>query len=100
MTNTTGKPSEPKDGFDLIEYPCDYSFKAMCRAAAEIDSSETISAIIRDLVSQERIVAVRSNQSRTGKFESVTATVRLDSREQLERIYNAISACPSVVMTL
>lgn len=100
MSKTTGTPSDPKDGFDLIEYPCDYSFKAMCRVEVEIDSRDKISAIITSLVARERLLAIRSNQSRTGKFESVTATVKLDSREQLERIYDAIAASSSVVMTL
>ncbi|MEM7357681.1 MAG: DUF493 domain-containing protein [Pseudomonadota bacterium] len=93
---------DPKDGFDLIEYPCDYSFKAMCKA--DDSDSDANSVMIRDLVLQflpaEDVLETQSRLSRTGKFESVTISVRLSNRQQLEAIYQAISAAPKVVMTL
>lgn len=100
MSNNIDNPDEPKDGFDLIEYPCDYAFKAMCRVASDLNASDLVGGIIQELLTAESILKIKSSQSRTGKFESVTVTVTLTSREQLESVYDAIAASPHVVMTL
>jgi putative lipoic acid-binding regulatory protein len=99
------KPTDsgtPQDGFDLIEYPCDYSFKAMCRV--NDCTSQTVIKSIQKLVLEQlettRFVSAHSNRSRTGKFESVTIKVKLNDRSELEAIYSALSASSQVVMTL
>ena len=90
---------EAKDGFDLIDYPCDFAFKAMCRADA-VTAEQHISELVLSVVDASALKSLTTNQSRTGKFESVTATVRLQNREQLESIYGVISESSRVVMTL
>jgi len=102
MANSTenGHDSEPKDGFDLIEYPCDYSFKVMCRADPEIAAQDYIRGLILPLLNDDALLAMKTNASRTGKFESVTATVKLESRSELEAIYKLVAQSPRVVMTL
>jgi len=91
---------DPKDGFDLIEYPCDFAFKAMCKADQDQAASEHINAIVLSTVSADAVLGIATNSSRTGKFESVTVTVKLSSREELEVIYAAIAASERVIMTL
>lgn len=93
-------PADPKDGFDLIEYPCDFAFKAMCRAADDEPAIDHIQGLLKPLSLNKSLLSIKSNASRTGKFESVTLNVKLDNREQLERIYKVIAASPRVVMTL
>lgn len=88
-----------KDGFDFIEYPCDFAFKAMCKAD-KVTAEEHIRELVLLVVDSEALQALKTNHSRTGKFESVTATVKLQNREQLENIYAAMSKSPRVVMTL
>ena len=100
---TTIDPANPpKDGFDLIEYPCDYGFKAMCRIelCAEQSATDHMSELVLLHVAESALLKVSSNQSRTGKFESVTLTVRLHRRQELEAIYQAVANSPVVVMTL
>lgn len=92
--------SDPRDGFDLIEYPCDFVFKAMCRAHEQESAMRHISAIVEPQLAEGALISIKTNASRTGKFESVTLTVRLENREQLESIYEIIAASPRVVMTL
>jgi len=94
------KKFEPQDGFDLIDYPCDFSFKAMCRAQDGEPAIDYIKALITPVLDDGALLNMSGNQSRTGKFESVTATVRLQSREELESIYKLIAQSPRVVMTL
>lgn len=93
---------DPQDGFDLIEYPCDFAFKAMCRVDSDSAEPPTqhIQKIVASRLSESVILAVRSNASRTGKFESVTITVHLENRKQLEDVYQAIARSERVLMTL
>lgn len=98
--NNAGSESEPKDGFDLIEYPCDYPFKVMCRAEPDTPAQDYIRGLILPLLDDDALLSMKTNTSRTGKFESVTATVRLRSREELEAIYQLVAQSSRVVMTL
>ena len=92
----------PKDGFDLIEYPCDYGFKAMCRVDVNDSqsASDTVQQLVFQHVDQSALIETHVHQSRTGKFESVTVTLRIENRELLEAIYKSIAESPRVVMTL
>lgn len=92
--------SAVQDGFDLIQYPCDYGFKAMCKVDESVDIEQQLCELVLVSVQQQDLLSVTSNNSRTGKFVSVTLTVRLQDRVQLEAIYQAVSAEPYVVMTL
>ena len=91
---------DPQDGFDLIEYPVDYNFKAMCRAQDGSPAVDYISGLITPMLNDGALLELSTNSSRTGKFESVTAVVRINSRDELESIYKLISESPRVVMTL
>ena len=93
---------EPKDGFDLIEYPCQYSFKAMCRIdnSNAVSPSELMRSLVLQNVAEELLLSVQSKQSKGGKYEAVTLSVQLQNRQQLENIYQSISSSPLVVMTL
>ena len=89
-----------QDGFDLLEYPTDFLFKAMCRTEEGVDLQQTLRDLVCEKVAVEQVLKVHSNASRTGKFKSVSLLVRLHSRQELEAIYAAIAASPRVVMTL
>lgn len=93
---------DPQDGFDLIEYPCEFAFKAMCRVAefSSISAADTVHKLVLMHVEKTAVLDVSTKQSRTGKFESITLTVRLQNRSELEIIYQEIAASPIVVMTL
>lgn len=91
---------DPKDGFDLIEYPCDFPFKAMCKAEEGAPAIDYIIGLITPLLDDGALLSTSGNISRTGKFESVTATVRLHNRQELESIYKLIAQSPRVLMTL
>lgn len=92
------KDDEVKDGFDLIEYPCQYVIKAMCRA------SDDAEALTREIVLQtlhdKDIIKLHSSFSRTAKFQSVNISVHLTERSQLEQIYLQLAESDHVVMTL
>lgn len=100
MTNDKQSINEPKDGFDLIEYPCDYMLKAMCRVVEGQDNPHELSQLVIEKLNKQALGEVKKASSRTGKFESITMTIRLQNRQQLEAVYEAVVSSPSVVMTL
>jgi len=101
MSKTPQNPdSDPIDGFDLIDYPCDYPFKVMCRSDPDLSALDYIKGLIMPLLDDGRLLHMKTRPSRTGKFESVTATVRLNGRDELETIYKTVAQSPRVVMTL
>lgn len=95
--------TDPKDGFDLIEYPLDYQFKAMCRSP-QVGSVKQLNQTLKDVVDQAlgdgRVLGIKNNNSKTGKFVSVSIRVRLQSRDELERVYSTLADAPAVLMTL
>lgn len=93
--------SEAKDGFDLLEYPCEFQFKAMVRVSGLRDGQSATQAM-QTLLSEQGFSPVKTTNalSKTGKFESVSLTVKLDNREQLEEVYACLAESPNVVMTL
>ncbi len=91
---------DPNDGFDLIEYPLDFVFKAMCRTQAEQSCEQHIREWLSEVIESDTIKKMSTNTSRTGKFDSVSITIYLQSREQLETIYQRLADSPQVVMTL
>jgi len=56
--------------------------------------------IITPMVDDGALLDLTSKTSRTGRFESVTAVVRIKSRDELESIYKLIAQSSRVVMTL
>lgn len=91
---------EKKDGFDLIEYPLNYAFKAMCRDVGEKKYELQIAALIEQTLEPGRIIEQKLAHSRTNKFVSVTTTALIKSRDELESVYQALANSDDVVMTL
>ncbi len=92
--------NELNDGFDLIEYPTEFVFKAMCRASEAQSAEDHLREFLAPLIMAEALRQISTNSSRTGKFESVSIAVVLQSRDELEAIYERLAKSPRVVMTL
>ncbi len=72
---------------DLLEFPCDYEFKAF----GPNDAAFTVA--VKEAVGRVQAVsrhALRERASRQGTYRCVTVLVRLQSRDQLEAIYRAL----------
>ncbi|MCB1788963.1 MAG: DUF493 domain-containing protein [Gammaproteobacteria bacterium] len=81
-----------------FEFPCDYEIKAM-----GIDDGafhEVVVEIIRRHCDRVRDDSVRSRASRGGKYVSVSVTIEASSREQLDAIYDDLTAHDKVLMRL
>ena len=104
MVDKIDKSSEAiQDGFDAIEYPLDFAFKAVCETGSTVSLDalhEIINQAVASIVGQIALKGASSKESRAGKYVSITTIVRVENRQQLEGVYSAISALDVVKMTL
>ncbi|MCB1866596.1 MAG: DUF493 domain-containing protein [Chromatiales bacterium] len=82
----------------LMEFPCDFPIKAIGEAGFAFD------AVVVEIVNRHAQTvgegAVTTRESRGGRYLAVTVTVRAQSREQLDAIYQDLTADPRVTMAL
>jgi putative lipoic acid-binding regulatory protein len=82
----------------LLEFPCEFSVKAMGLTADDFD------ALVFEIVSRHvpnlSEGAVRSRPSKGGKYTSITVTFEATSKEQLDAIYYALTDHERILMSL
>lgn len=86
------------DGFDLIEYPCVFKFKAVCKSSPEIE--EKLHALVAKTLSAKAIKSIQQRESKKGSFVSLTLEAELKSRDELETVYAVLKSDENVIMTL
>ena len=81
-----------------FEFPCAFPIKVFGRndEAFRKQAWDIIARHYHDLSAD----AVGENVSRNGKFLSLTFTVTAQDRESLDRVYQALSSDPQVLMAL
>lgn len=87
--------TQPASG---LEFPCSYPVKVMVESGSAVH--DQVLAVVAAYASFSRSDDVRSRASRNGRFESITVSVRAESREQLERLYQALNDLNVVKMLL
>lgn len=84
---------------DLWEFPHDMQLKVM--GAADAPLEDAVAEILENYLEDfDRHAHLSRRPSSKGNFVSITASVRLHHREQVENIYRDLDACPHVKMTL
>lgn len=81
-----------------LQFPCQFPIKAMGASSTELDIH--VVEIIRRHVDDIREGAIKSRPSKGGKYISVTVTITATSRQQLDAIYQDLTASPLVLMAL
>jgi uncharacterized protein len=92
------KPDEIKPSETLIEFPCDFPIKVMGETSADF-SSEIIKTIQSQLPNFDA-ANIEMRGSSGGKYISLTCTVYVTSKPQLDDIYRALSAHPMTKFVL
>lgn len=82
----------------LLEFPCEFPIKVMGHARDDFES--LVATLVRQHAPDLGEAAIRSRPSKQGKYLAVTVTVNATSREQLDAIYYALTACEHVLMAL
>lgn len=81
-----------------LEFPCNFPVKAMGLAGTDFD------LLVMEIVGRHagplREGAVSSRPSSNGKYVSVTVVIQAQSKQQLDAIYNELTAHERVLMAL
>ena len=91
MVNET--PAQP-----LLTFPCEFVIKVFGLASDDFEAA--VITLIRQNVSDIREDTFRTRPSKDGKYLAITITIQAESREQLDKIYQDLSANPLILMAL
>ena len=96
---TSNLPVEPENPQEtLIEFPCDFPIKVMGETHADF-SKEMIKAI-QSVIASFDASQIEMRGSSGGKYISLTCTVYVTSKLQLDNVYRALTAHPMVKFVL
>lgn len=82
----------------LLEFPTDFPVKIMGEARA--DFAQAMVALVQTHAPDFQSDAAEIRASSTGKYLSITCTIRATSKAQLDALYLEITAHPWVNMAL
>ncbi len=82
----------------LLEFPCRFPIKAMGLASS--DFGAVVASIIRRHVTDLPESAMRIRSSTGGRYLAVTVVIEARSRDQLDAIYQDLSAHERVLIAL
>lgn len=83
---------------ELMDYPCDFPLKVF---GVNDDRFESVVIdLLRDHCDESIEFRVKRNTSRNGKYQSLTINFIAYSRQQLDAIYQSLTDCELVVMSL
>lgn len=99
MANPLSQPDNLAENAEtLIEFPCDFPIKVMGETHA--DFTAEIVKTIQQLNPNFSTANIEMRSSSGGKYISLTCTVYVTSKPQLDDIYRALTAHPMVKVTL
>jgi len=86
-------PNEP-----LLSFPCPFPIKAMGKNSNEFEIA--VLSIIRKHSPDIEESAIKTRESKGGKYLAITITVNAQSQSQLDQIYTELSSHELVTMAL
>ncbi len=89
-------PEQPQES--LIKFPCEFTIKVFGEMAPDFE--QIILDLIRPFAPSVSSGAMQSRTSENGKYLSLSITLYVESREQLDNIYMALTKSPKVLMAL
>ena len=88
----------PEEKTQLLEFPCSFPIKTMGRDDSGF--REAVVAIVEKHAGEIPESAVRISPSSKGTYVSVTITIEATSQEQLDNIYQDLTAHDDVMVSL
>ena len=82
----------------LLTFPCDFTIKVFGTPSDEFEAA--VYDIIQKHVPSVSDHVTQARASSSGKYIALSVTVHVDSKDQLDRIYQELSASPLVLMAL
>jgi len=81
-----------------LDFPCWFPIKAFGKDDDAFE--ELVAAIVRRHVTRPEENIISSRISRNGNFRAVTVRIMAENRAQLDRIYEALTEEPRILMLL
>lgn len=81
-----------------LEFPCHFPIKVM--GTTEGEFKLTVVEIVKKHIPELAEDHIHERPSSNNKYISLTLTVHVSSREQLDKIYRELHACGHVLMSL
>jgi putative lipoic acid-binding regulatory protein len=82
----------------LLEFPCRFPIKIMGKECP--DFQDYVVAVISSHVGEIAMTDIAAKLSSKGNFLSLTVTISVQSREQLDNIYRSLTASERVLFVL
>ena len=82
----------------LIEFPCQFPIKIFGKA--NFDFEATVLSIVRKYAPDLGEAAVTTNYSHTKQYIAITVTINAKNQQQLDDLYQALSAYKAILMVL
>jgi uncharacterized protein len=82
----------------LLKFPCQFPVKAMGKSGPELESA--IMEIVARHVPELSAGDVKFVASKKGTYTSITITISAQSKQQLDSIYQDLTACEHVLYAL
>jgi len=83
---------------ELLSFPCEFQIKAMGKQVTGFDDR------VREIVSRHlhggKILDLRTRESGSSKYVSVSCTIEATSRQQLDAIYLDLNSENDILLTL
>ncbi|GAB4393814.1 MAG: YbeD family protein [Gammaproteobacteria bacterium] len=83
----------------LLEFPCIFPIKIMGHHHDTFEEM-ALNIIIKHLKSELNENAIQTRPSKNGKYLALTVTIEAHSKQQLDTIYQELTACEHVLMAL
>lgn len=88
---------DAKEG-EMMQFPCDFGLKVFGLESEHFE--QHVLEILRRFCPEETCFKVNKNVSKQGKYQSLTINFEAKSREQMDKIYQALKDSEHVVMSL
>ncbi len=87
-----------REQLDKLDFPCVYPFKIVfeSRESLAAEAEDRLRATLGD----DRNWDLSLKPSRTGKYVSVTVTLKVMSADEVEQLHRALASVPGVMVTL
>lgn len=91
------KDNEINSQKSLLHFPCEFVIKIFGHATDEFELQ--VFTILRNHIDLAEN-SIKTRKSKDGKYLALTITMPIDTREQLDKIYQELSKNPHVLMVL
>lgn len=94
----SGTSSQEHNETQLMQFPCEFPLKVF--GLNNSDFKEIVLNLVRVHCAKSMEFQVTRKESKKGKYQSLTISFTAHSRQQLDDIYQSLTDCDQVVMSL